>query len=126
MLASGPGGAFQQVHPTDRALPLWVAGPWVRESGSSPSEGGPFLFKTKRPGALPGVDIPPYSWIGGGFFEEYFEMPVSRAWAIWGQSNGVESEQELLRRVQGTAMRRGIPSTPTRPFEATSAPTRGS
>ncbi|GAA3640575.1 hypothetical protein GCM10022200_25310 [Microbacterium awajiense] len=63
-------------------------------------EGGPFLFKTKRPGAFRDVDIPGYSLVGGGFFEDYFEMPVSEAWTIWGQGNGVATEQELLDRVR--------------------------
>lgn len=63
-------------------------------------EGGPFLFKTKRPGAFPDVDMPPYALVGGGFFEEYFEMPISEAWAVWGRGNGVHSERELRERVQ--------------------------
>lgn len=65
------------------------------------AEGEPFLFKTKHPRTYPGLDMPGYTLVGGGFFEEYFEMPVSEAWAIWGCANGVGSERELLQRVQG-------------------------
>lgn len=64
------------------------------------TEGEPFLFKTKHPRKYPGLDMPGYSLVGGGFFEQYFEMPVSEAWAIWGHGNGVGSEQELLLRVR--------------------------
>jgi putative restriction endonuclease len=64
------------------------------------AEGEPFLFKTKHPRTYPGLDMPGYSLVGGGFFEQYFEMPVSAAWAIWGRGNGVESEEELLARVR--------------------------
>jgi putative restriction endonuclease len=64
------------------------------------SEGQPFLFKTKAPGKHRGVDMPSLSLVGGGFFQEYFELRVSEAWQIWGPGNGVASEPELLARVQ--------------------------
>lgn len=64
------------------------------------TEGEPFLFKTKHPRAHPELDMPGYALVGGGFFEEYFEMPVSEAWTTWGRANGVGSERELLQRVQ--------------------------
>lgn len=63
-------------------------------------EGGPFLFKTKHPSKYPKVDIPGYSLVGGGFFEEYLRLRVSEAWTIWGSGNGVASEADLLERVQ--------------------------
>lgn len=90
--------AFLRDHPMICEANFWQPSP---HGFRALSEGEPFLFKTKRPGAFPEVDMPPYSLVGGGFFEQYFEMPVSEAWAIWGRSNGVESEQELLSRVQG-------------------------
>ncbi len=64
------------------------------------AEGEPFLFKTKHPRTYLSLDMPGYSLVGGGFFEQYFEMPVSEAWAIWGRGNGADSERELLQRVQ--------------------------
>lgn len=63
-------------------------------------EGQPFLFKTKALSKHRGVDIPHNALIGGGFFQEYFELRVSEAWQIWGRGNGVGSESELLARVQ--------------------------
>jgi len=63
-------------------------------------EGQPFLFKTKAPGKHRGIDVPSNSLVGGGFFQEYFELRVSEAWQIWGRGNGVGSEAELLSRVQ--------------------------
>lgn len=63
-------------------------------------EGQPFLFKTKSPAKHRGVDIPSNSLVGGGFFQEYFELRVSEAWQVWARGNGVSSESELLSRVQ--------------------------
>lgn len=60
--------------------------------------GEPFLFKTKDPKKFRGVDIPGYSLVGGGFFDEYVELRVSEAWAIWGTANGVATESELTER----------------------------
>lgn len=64
------------------------------------SEGQPFLFKTKAPRKHRNIDIPSLSLVGGGFFQEYFELRVSEAWQIWGRSNGVASERDLLSQVQ--------------------------
>lgn len=63
-------------------------------------DGQPFLFKTKSPGKHRGIDIPTNSLVGGGFFQEYFELRVSEAWQIWALGNGVGSEAELLARVE--------------------------
>jgi putative restriction endonuclease len=62
--------------------------------------GEPFLFKTKDPKKFRGVDIPGYSLVGGGFFDEYVELRVSEAWTIWGEANGVATEAELAARAQ--------------------------
>ena len=64
------------------------------------SPGEPFLFKTKDPKKFSNVDIPGYSLVGGGFFDEYVELRVSETWTIWGAANGVASEAELLSRAQ--------------------------
>lgn len=61
--------------------------------------GQPFLFKTKAPGRHREVDVPSNSLVGGGYFQEYFELRVSEAWQIWGRGNGVGSEADLLSRV---------------------------
>jgi predicted restriction endonuclease len=44
--------------------------------------------------------MPSNSLVGGGFFQEYFELRVSEAWQIWARGNGVNSEADLLSRVQ--------------------------
>ena len=62
--------------------------------------GGAIPFKTKDPAKFRAVDIPGYKLVGGGFYQEYFELRVSEAWTIWGQGNGTPTEQELLARVQ--------------------------
>ncbi|MGJ6980678.1 HNH endonuclease [Aestuariimicrobium soli] len=62
--------------------------------------GEPFLFKTKDPRKFPPTAAPGYSLVGGGFFDQYVELRVSEAWAIWGQGNGVSSERELLSRAR--------------------------
>jgi len=62
--------------------------------------GEPFLFKTKDPKKFRGVDIPGYSLVGGGFFDEYVELRVSEAWTIWGAANGVSDESELASRAR--------------------------
>lgn len=64
------------------------------------SPGEPFLFKTKNPQRFPGVDIPGYAIVGGGFFDEYVEQRASEAWAIWGASNGVADEADLMDRAR--------------------------
>ena len=58
--------------------------------------GEPFLFKTKNPQNFRHVDIPGYALVGGGFFDEYVELRASEAWMIWGEANGVVSEDELI------------------------------
>jgi putative restriction endonuclease len=53
--------------------------------------GEPFFFKLKAP----------YDAIGGfGLFARFARMPVWRAWDVFGQANGTDSEWALLRRVQ--------------------------
>ncbi|WP_109510399.1 HNH endonuclease [Nocardioides speluncae] len=76
------------------------------------SPGEPFLFKTKDPKKFRHVDIPGYSLVGGGFFDEYVELRVSEAWTIWGPANGVADEAELLARARSY---RAGPSEGTEP-----------
>ncbi|HEY0465155.1 MAG TPA: HNH endonuclease signature motif containing protein, partial [Polyangiaceae bacterium] len=75
-------------------------------------EGEPFLFKTKDPRKFRHVEIPGYSLVGGGFFQEYFELRVSEAWAIWRRGNGTDTEQELLQLVQAYRAGRGYDFDP--------------
>lgn len=89
--------AFLRDHASISEVNFWQPSP---HGFKALPEGGPFLFKTKRPAAFRDVDIPGYALVGGGFFEQYFEMPVSEAWAIWGQGNGVPTERVLLERVK--------------------------
>lgn len=59
-----------------------------------------FCSRQRTQRKYPGVDIPGYSLVGGGFFDEYVEWGVSEAWTIWGLANGVATEQELLARAR--------------------------
>lgn len=63
---------------------FWV--PSARNFTGRASDGEPFLFKTKAPrNAL----------TGGGFLEGFMELRVSEAWAVFGEGNGVASEDDL-------------------------------
>ena len=51
-------------------------------------EGTPFLFKLKRP----------HNHIaGGGYFVRHTRLPLSTAWDVFGQQNGADSPQDLVR-----------------------------
>lgn len=52
--------------------------------------GQPFLFKTHAPAN---------QLVGGGFFDAYLELRVSEAWAVFGEGNGVGSEDDLRREI---------------------------
>jgi putative restriction endonuclease len=88
---------FLRDHPSITEANFWQPSP---HSFKALTEGEPFLFKTKHPRTFPGLDMPGYALVGGGFFEQYFEMTVSEAWTIWGRGNGASNELELLQRVQ--------------------------
>lgn len=66
---------------------------WLPSGGSFKSlqQGELFLFKTKSPRT---------KLVGGGRFEEFFELRVSEAWACFGTGNGVGSEEELHDAIQ--------------------------
>jgi putative restriction endonuclease len=51
-------------------------------------EGTPFLFKLKRPSN---------HFVGGGFFVRYTRLPLTTAWDVFGEQNGAESADDLLR-----------------------------
>lgn len=89
--------AFLRDTPTLTEANFWQPSP---HGFKALSEGQPFLFKTKAPGKHRGIDVPSNSLVGGGFFQEYFELRVSEAWQIWARGNGVSSEAALLSRVQ--------------------------
>lgn len=67
----------------------------------TPGEG--FLFKTKAPHNR---------LIGGGFYGEYFELRVSEAWAVFGESNGLASEAELQAKIWNYRLRNGKAEEP--------------
>ncbi len=90
--------SFLRDHPALTEANFWQPSP---HGFRALSAGEPFLFKTKAPGKHRGIDIPSNALVGGGFFQEYFELRVSEAWQIWGRGNGVDSEAMLLSRVQG-------------------------
>lgn len=89
--------AFLRDTPTLMEANFWQPSP---HGFKALSGGQPFLFKTKSPAKHRDVDMPSNSLVGGGFFQEYFELRVSEAWQIWARGNGVGSEQDLLARVQ--------------------------
>lgn len=64
----------------------------------NPGEG--FLFKTKAP---------ENRLIGGGFYTEFFELRVSEAWTVFGESNGLASEAELQAKIWNYRLRTGKP-----------------
>ena len=74
--------------------------------------GEPFLFKTKDPRKFREVDIPGYSLVGGGFFDEYVEMRVSEAWTIWAEANGASHEAEFAGRALAYRARTTGPADP--------------
>lgn len=54
------------------------------------SLGEPFAFKTRSPHNR---------IVGGGFFNEFVRLPVSDAWRIFGEANGVASLHEMRSRI---------------------------
>lgn len=52
--------------------------------------GEPFFFKTH---------YPHNRIVGGGFFSGFVQLPISEAWELFGERNGVNSLEELRRRV---------------------------
>lgn len=62
------------------------------------STGQPLLFKLKKP----------FNAIaGGGYFSQYWEVPLSIAWATFGWKNGAETHLDVWRRI--TRLRREHP-----------------
>ncbi len=53
--------------------------------------GEPFIFKTKAPDNF---------LVGGGIYEGFVSLPISRAWEIFGEGNGVESADRLIARIR--------------------------
>jgi putative restriction endonuclease len=58
--------------------------------------GEPFFFKTHYTGnrVVPGNRI-----VGGGFFSGSVRLPVSEAWSLFGEANGVSSQAEMRTRI---------------------------
>lgn len=65
--------------------------------------GEPFLFKTKSP---------TNRLVGGGYFDRFWELPVSEAWATWGIGNGVAAEADLSSKIQSYRSRSQRPFEP--------------
>jgi len=75
---------------------FWV--PSGRNFMGRATTGEPFLFKTKAPAN---------HLVGGGFFEGFWELRVSEAWATFGEGNGVASQAELQAAIQRYRQRNG-------------------
>lgn len=81
--------AYLRDRPELSEVNFWV--PSGRSFMGRAAPGEPFLFKTKRPtNAL----------VGGGYFERFWELRVSEAWAAFGRGNGCETESELHSAIQ--------------------------
>lgn len=52
--------------------------------------GEPFIFKTKAPDN---------QLVGGGIYEGFVALPISRAWEFFGEGNGVRGVDHLLARI---------------------------
>lgn len=69
---------------------FWYPKPWggqfrVLETGQ------PLLFKLKKPF---------HAIAGGGYFSQYWEVPLSIAWETFGWKNGAEAHLEVWRRIK--------------------------
>ena len=53
--------------------------------------GEPFIFKTKAPDN---------QLVGGGIYEGFVALPISRAWEFFGEGNGVSNVNQLLARIR--------------------------
>lgn len=62
--------------------------------------GEPFLFKTKHP---------TYQLIGGGVFDDFFQLSIREAWDVWGIGNGVETFEDLVNRVNRYRTKNRLP-----------------
>lgn len=68
---------------------FWTPKPWGGQFGVL-QRGQPLLFKLKKPhNAI----------AGGGFFEHYTELPISRAWDAFGKKNGAASLNDMRNRI---------------------------
>jgi putative restriction endonuclease len=78
---------------------FWYPRPWGGHFGVL-TTGQPLLFKLKQP----------FNAIaGGGFFSQYWEVPLSIAWETFGWKNGAERREEFK---AGIARLRREPNTP--------------
>ncbi|MHB1192271.1 MAG: HNH endonuclease [Longimicrobiales bacterium] len=64
---------------------FWYPKPWGGRFGVL-SNGQPLLFKLKSPF---------HAIAGGGFFSQYWEVPLSIAWETFGWKNGAERREEF-------------------------------
>jgi putative restriction endonuclease len=68
---------------------FWQPNPWGGQFGVL-RRGEPLLFKLRKPfNAI----------VGGGFFEHYWDLPLSLAWDAFGEKNGAPSRQTAWERI---------------------------
>jgi putative restriction endonuclease len=77
-----------RVRPQLREVNFWR--PMDRREFKVIEGGAPFLFKAKAP--LNRI-------VGGGIFEAFVFLPISSAWEFFGEGNGVNSREELVKRI---------------------------
>ncbi|MXY32198.1 MAG: HNH endonuclease [Gammaproteobacteria bacterium] len=80
---------------------FWTPKPWGGRFRAL-TRGQPLLFKLKSPDNV---------IAGGGYFEHYTDLPISRAWQAFGEKNGAASLDEVRQRT--AHLRRDSP----RPWE---------
>lgn len=80
---------YLRARPNLSEVNFWV--PSAQDFTGRASVGEPFLFKTKSPRN---------KLVGGGFFAGFYQCRVSDAWAIFGEGNGVATEEALHDAIQ--------------------------
>ena len=80
---------FLSARPTLQEVNFW------RPHGGRPfralDAGDPFIFKTKAPHSRV---------VGGGIYEGFVALPLSRAWEFFGEGNGVSGVEDLVERIR--------------------------
>src|SRR5262249_35419968 len=90
-----------RIGPTDRIVNFWTPTPWGVK-GLRPDDRLYFMLKA------------PIRRIGGyGAFVRYVDATAAEAWQMYGLSNGVDSENELVKKIAYFAERRSQKFTPS-------------
>jgi len=92
---------FLAARPDVDEVNFWYPKPWGGHFGVL-STGQPLLFKLKKP----------FNAIaGGGFFSQYWEVPLSIAWKTFEWKNGAERREEFRSRIARLRREPDVPGT---------------